>query len=292
MDSTSTEIWIESLDGSPLHGRRWEREGATAGIGIVHGLGDHSGRYERVARTLGARGFLVEALDLPGHGRSPGARGHARSWQEYRDAMTSWIGRNRDARPDLPWALLGQSMGALIALDWSLANPSAIRALVLCAPPFELALRPSMLKVYAAQAVVRFWPRFSQGTAIAPSMLSHDPEVVRAHRSDPLVHYRMSARLFLEFQTVRHALAHRARDVAVPTFVVQGAADPVTRASGTARWARAVGAGRAVYREYPGLLHEVLNEPEGPAVLEEIGRWLEGVLPRSGGDARPPALNR
>src|SRR5262245_47211969 len=277
MGTTSSESWIETKDAR-LFRRSWTGDGAVAGVGVVPGLGDHSGRFERVARALVERGFQVEGLDIPGHGRSSGARGHVRSWNEYRAAMSAWMDRLRAEHPGLRWALLGQSMGALIALDWALLNPTALGALVLSAPPFELALRPSMLKIYAAQALVRVWPGFSQGTAIAPSMLSHDPEVVREHRSDPLVHYRISARLFLEFTATRRALARQARDLPVPTMIIQGTDDPVTRASASARWAAAAGVERVRYREYPGLLHEVLNEPAGPAVVEEIATWLKGVL--------------
>jgi alpha-beta hydrolase superfamily lysophospholipase len=280
MDSTSTDDWIQAPDGARLFRRSWPRDGARAGIAILPGLGDHSGRFERTARAFEARGFRVEGLDLPGHGHSSGARGHVRTWSEFRDATSAWLDRLHEERPGLPWAMLGQSMGSLVALEWHLANPDrdGVRALVLCAPPFELAIRPSMLKVYAAQALVRVWPGFSQGTAIAPSMLSHDPEVVRAHRTDPLVHYKISARLFLELQVVRRGLARRAREVRVPTLVIQGGDDPVTRAAGSARWARSANGARVTYREYPGLLHEVLNEPSGPSVLEGIADWLEGVL--------------
>jgi len=90
---------------------------------ILHGLGDHAGRYEHVGRALAERGFAAQALDLPGHGTSSGRRGHIDSWDEYRAAVSAWMDRAHGERPDRRWTILGQSMGALVALDWALDHP-------------------------------------------------------------------------------------------------------------------------------------------------------------------------
>jgi lysophospholipase len=231
-----------------------------------------------VARDLAARGYAVEALDLPGHGKSFGRRGHVGSWAEYRASVDAWMARG-DALPGGgARALLGQSMGAFVALDWTLAHPSLLRGLVLCAPPFEVVLKPTMLKVRAAQLAARFWPGFTQGSTILPTMLSHDQEVVRAHAVDPLVHYRISARLFFEFQRMRYALIRSAPKLSVPTLILHGGADPIAAVAGSERWARTAPAGRVTLRVYPGLLHEILNEVERPRVLSDLGGWLEGVM--------------
>jgi alpha-beta hydrolase superfamily lysophospholipase len=176
------------------------------------------------------------------------------------------------------WALLGHSLGGLIALDWAEQNPGRVEALVLSAPPFELSLHPAAIKVHAARLIGLLWPGFSQSNQIPPSLLSHDPEVIRAHRADPLVHFRISARLFLELQRMRHTLAKTGGASAIPTFLVQGGADPVTSPAGCALWAKSSRNGRVTYKEYPGLFHEVLNEPEGGAILDEIILWLKKTL--------------
>src|SRR5439155_1111067 len=114
-------------------------------VAIIHGLGDHSGRWERVGRTLQSRGFTAYALDLPGHGRSEGRRGHVKSWDDYRNAVTRWIETLRQGDGGRRWALFGHSLGALIALDWAELHPRYVDALVLSAPPFELSLKPGTL---------------------------------------------------------------------------------------------------------------------------------------------------
>jgi alpha-beta hydrolase superfamily lysophospholipase len=264
---------------------------AQRGVGILHGLGDHAGRYANVGRALAARGFQVQALDLPGHGKSYGKRGHVGSWAEYRAAVTLWMDRARAAQPERRWSLLGQSMGAFVALDWALENPGRVERLILCAPPFQLGFRPSMLKVKAAQALVRVWPGFSQGNMILPSMLSHDQEVIREHMEDPLVHYRISARLFLEFQLMRTSLHRRAPGLRTPTLILHGSEDHVAAAEGSRRWSALTPPGLVEVRLYPGLYHEVLNELERDEIITSMIDWLERPVAASDGEAatRRPA---
>ncbi len=277
-ESTSREAWIATAGGHKLFTRAWGDDAKSPAVGIVHGLGDHSGRWERVGRALQAKGFAAYALDLPGHGRSDGRRGHVRSWDDYRLAVTRWMEVIRRDDGGRRWALLGHSLGGLIALDWTQRNPTLVDALVLSAPPFELYLKPDAIKVHAARLIGFLWPGFTQSNQIPPSLLSHDPEVIRAHRADPLVHFRISARLFLEFQRMRRALAKDAASNTVPTLIVQGGADPVTHCAGCALWAKSSKNGLVTYREYPGLYHEVLNEPVGAAILDEVIVWLNDAM--------------
>ena len=275
---SSRDSWIETAEGQKLFARAWEAGPGAPAVGIVHGLGDHSGRWEKVGRGLQTSGFSAYALDLPGHGRSDGRRGHVRSWDDYRVAVTRWMDVLRGDDDGRRWALLGHSLGGLIALDWALQNPGRVDALVLSAPPFELSLHPAAIKVHAARLIGLLWPGFTQANGIPPSLLSHDPEVIRAHRADPWVHFRISARLFLELQGMRRALAKTSESLSIPTLLIQGGADPVTSAAGCALWARSSRNGTVTYREYPGLFHEVLNEPEAPAILSEIIGWLKKTL--------------
>src|SRR5205814_1469889 len=217
--STSPASCLETPGGPKLFTRTWGDDPKAPAVAIIHGLGDHSGRWERVGRTLQSRGFTAYALDLPGHGRSEGRRGHVKSWDDYRSAITQWIGSLRGVDDARKWAFLGHSLGALIALDWAEKNPRFVDALVLSAPPFELSLHPSMIKVHAARLIGLLWPGFTQGNQIPPSLLSHDPAVIRAHRSDPYVHFRISARLFLEFQAMRRKLAKVSGEHSIPTFL-------------------------------------------------------------------------
>jgi alpha-beta hydrolase superfamily lysophospholipase len=273
LDPSEREWWIDPPDAHRLHVRSWEEPGARAHLIILHGLGDHSGRFERVGKALARRGFAVWALDLPGHGLSEGPRGHVRSWAEYRDAVTALLARRGPVGETHPLLFLGHSMGALVALDWTFANPGRTRALVLSAPPFDLAMKPLIFKVWLARLAEKVVPALTQANQIPPSLLSRDPEVVRAHRADPLVHHRISARLYIEFVKTQQAYVRRAGELPVPALVIQGGRDPVASAPAAERWARSAPTGRVRFLLCPPCLHEVLNEPEGPQVLEEMGVW-------------------
>jgi lysophospholipase len=271
------EFLLDLPDRGPVVGRVWSTGGSRGTIGVLHGLGDHAGRYGRIVEALTRRGFSVEALDLPGHGRSYGPRGHVESWEDYATAMDAWWSRPR-SHGEAMVALLGHSMGSLVALDFVLRHPGRLRALVLSAPPFEVVLRAAMLKVRLAQIIVRFWPGFTQHTPILPSMLSRDPEVARAHNEDPLVHYMMSARLFFEYTGKNNDLKRRASEVPLPTLVIHGTGDLISSHVGSERWVEAAPSGRAELRLYPGLFHELLSEPEGPAIAGEVADWLTRTL--------------
>jgi alpha-beta hydrolase superfamily lysophospholipase len=285
------EFVLGGPEDDRLRGLAWEVERPRGRISIIHGLGDHAARYRHVAEALTRRGFCVEALDLPGHGMSGGPRGHVPHWDAYRGAVEAWMARSAKLPGAETRAILGQSMGALVALDWAFGHPGDIRALVLCGAPFEVVLRPSMLKVKAAQLAARIWPRFSQGNTILPSMLSRDPEIVRAHSVDPLVHYKISARLFFEFQRMRQELIRRAPDLHVDTLIIHGGADPISSVVGAQRWASRAPEGRVTCRLYPGLLHEVLNELEREEVMRDVFDWLEHAIPdarTAGSGSRDP----
>jgi len=272
-DLERRDFTIEIPGRGSVVGIEWNPGGKAGRVGIIHGLGDHARRYGRAVQALIGQDFAVEALDLPGHGESYGPRGHVQSWDEYRDAMEAWWARRRDTG-DAPSAFVGHSMGSLVALDFALRHPERVRALVLSAPPFEVVLRATMLKVRLAQLIVRVWPGFSQQTTILPSMLSHDPAVVRAHNLDPLVHYTMSARLFFEFRSVNAAMRESASRLSMPTLVLHGQEDVVSSPRGSERWVETTPSGLAELRLYPGLYHEILNEPEGPTIAGEIAGWL------------------
>jgi len=111
-----------------------------------------------------------------------------------------------------------------------------------------------------------------------PSMLSHDPEMIRAHANDPLIHYKISARLFLEFQKMRGSLSRSAPQLSVDALLLQGGQDPVASPTGSTRWAREAPPGRLTVRLYPGFLHEVLHESERAKVLADLGEWLNAKL--------------
>jgi acylglycerol lipase len=230
-----TRIDVRIDPDTLLPGRAWCAERPRALVAIVHGLGEHSGRYGALASHLAERRFTVVSLDLPGHGEAPGPRGDAKGWLQLRDLVVPamfTVTRGMPGQPlDLPIVLIGHSMGGLLALDYALAHPKTLFALVLSAPGIRTAPPPPLKKMMASIAkVVAPGVGFPHG--LDEGGISRDPEVLKARDEDPLVHNKISPRLYFGLEEARKRVLAEARRLAVPTLIVQGAADRVVSPSG------------------------------------------------------------
>jgi alpha-beta hydrolase superfamily lysophospholipase len=239
---------------------------------LVHGVGEHSGRYERTAGLFAAAGIDVTAFDLRGHGGSAGPRGDIERWSDYLDDVALGIEHARQTTPRQPVVLLGHSMGGLICTDYVLSDRPKPDLLVLSAPGLADGL-PRWQHALAPLAV-RIVPRLAFPHAWGPEALSRDPEVGRAARRDPLCPSRATVRLgafgFAAQERVRAGVG----DLAVRTYVFHGADDPLVPVTASAPFE---GLATVTRRVYPGLRHESFNEPEGPSVVADVISWLRSV---------------
>lgn len=245
---------------------------------IVHGIGEHSGRYERTGSLLAAAGIDVHAVDLPGQGESEGRRGDIPFWHDFIDAVNDGLARARATRPDLPAVLFGHSMGGLIVLDTVLAaEAQPPDLLVLSAPAVRDAI-PRWMHV-AAPYAARVVPTRVQANTWHGSALSRDPEVGQRSAADRLctrgATFRLAAQGFAAQDRVRADLARRT-SMPVPTLVFHGEADPLVPVTASEPLGRL---GNVDRRTYPDLRHETLNEPEGPAIVTDVTGWLSARVP-------------
>jgi alpha-beta hydrolase superfamily lysophospholipase len=256
--------------GTPLHLRRWEPVGKPwATVLLVHGIGEHSGRYERTGRLLAEAGLEVRAFDLRGHGRSGGPRVYVYAWDDYLDDLESRLVAARQL--GVPLVLFGHSMGALIALTYVCSNRPAPALLILSAPP--LGARIPAWQRALAPALGRFAPNLVIANPIAGDQLSHDPAVGTEYFADPLVQPGSTARLGSELlKAIKGGRAGLGR-LKVPTLVIHGGADTLVPTKVSEPLAAIPGVERRVL---PGLRHETLNEPEGPQVVAEVVAWIHG----------------
>jgi alpha-beta hydrolase superfamily lysophospholipase len=251
--------------------RTWQPDDEPwADLVIVHGVGEHSGRYERTGSIVAGEGIAVTSFDLVGFGASGGTRGDVESWTVYLDQIEDVIADVR--RAGRPLALFGQSMGGLLALEYALSERPAPDALVLVAP----ALRGGALwQRILAPVAAALAPGVVLPNGLKGEQLSRDPNVGEEYFADPLVHpsstTRLGNELFTAMNRVRGALHH----LRVPTLVIHGGLDTVVPPMSTAPMAALPGVER---RLLPALRHEPLNEPEGPQVAGEIAHWLRMTL--------------
>lgn len=259
---------------SPELIRRWPAaEPARGTVLIVHGMGDHSGRFDGLAETLATAGFDVVAGDLTGHGSAPGPRGHIDRWQELLDDVDSWW---RAAGMPAPLFVLGESMGGLAALDWSLAHPERVTALILAVPVFRVGFEPPPIKLWLAAIFKRLLPRFAQKTGIGGAKLSRVPEEATDFDGDPLTHQWMTARFFSEFRDAARELEKTGGALPWPVLLLAAGDDRVVSTAAIRAYA-ATNPKQIELHEYPGAFHLLFHDlPETKdAALADVVNFLK-----------------
>lgn len=262
--------------GRLLYAQRWEPELVLPGpprppVVLVHGFGEHIGRYDNLGRALAASGWSLWAFDIAGFGRSDGPRAQVHNV----DDVLADIGRlvATAAGQSLKPVLLGHSMGGAFAAAYALAHPAALNALVLSAPAVHLSSRPRW-QVLPVEALSVLAPRAGLGR-IPPAKLSRDPDVVAQYVADPLVwHGGVPACTVMAMYKAGRTVMKGAADLAVPLLVLHGESDAIVPAGASRELIGAAGAADKQLRVFKGLLHEVFQEVGKQEVVATLVEWL------------------
>lgn len=266
-DETVTVEVGATADGNAQLRRRWSVPRPQAAVLVVHGIGEHSGRYLHVGRFLAERGFDVASFDNRGFGRSGGRRGHVDDFETFVDDIEERLDERR--RLGVPVVLFGHSLGGLMSTAYLVSDRPQPDLAVLSSP--ALAAEVPRWQRVAAPVLGRLRPTLFISSEIDGDGLSRDPEVQRAYTEDPLLVAGATAGLGLQiFQTMQQVVDRLDR-LRVPAYVLHGDADPVVPPSASEPLAGLEG---VTYRVWPGLRHECLNEPEQEEVMGEIVDWL------------------
>lgn len=276
---------LRTPDGLTLQLRRWPAdEGAGPAPGrahgtvqIVHGLGEHLGRYEALARVLNRAGWHVAGHDQRGHGLSTGPRGDMGQPQALLTDLSAAVDH---LRGDGRHVLLGHSMGGLVAARFVAeklagnARPWAreVDGLVLSSPALAAGLTlPQRVLLRALNPLL---PALRMGNGLNPEWISRDPAVVRAYSADPLVHDRVTPRLVRFIVDEGQLVRRRAPHWRTPTLLLWAGADRCVAPAGSAAFAAAAPPDVVTGQALPGLFHEIFNEPEREHVIAQVLRWL------------------
>lgn len=264
---TSTTV---TPDGIELLTREWECQEPRGRILIIHGLGEHCGRYDHVGTFFVERGFAAYSFDLRGHGASGGRRVDIERFDQFLDDVELML----DGLPqDVPTVMYGHSMGGLISTAYAVSERPQPDLYVLSAPALDAEL-PLPLKV-ASNVLSRITPKLMLPNSLKGEQLSRDPEVGKRYFADPLVQTKVSAR-FGEITLGQLPLIRDQVDkVSRPTLVIHGADDPLVPPHASAPLAAVSGVERKLF---PGLRHEIHNEPERAEVLGFVTEWIDGQL--------------
>ena len=270
----ASEGYFAGAGGVRLLERQWRADrNARAGVVIVHGYAEHSGRYTHVADALAGEGYAVSAFDLRGHGRSQGPRATVRSFGEYLADLRIFLDRTSAQAPGRPLFLFGHSMGGTIVALMCCVSPPPVEGVLLSGAGMTTDGAPRWMQE-ALIALGRAAPALPT-RRLASSDVSRDPDVVRGYDSDPLIFRgRMRAGMVAAMIRALRRIEAGMDSVSHPLLIKHGTADAlVSPDSSRALYARARSTDRTL-KLYDGLYHEILNEPERGEVLGDMLAWL------------------
>jgi len=264
---------ISSADGTRLAYTSWPVSGATITFAVVHGLGEHSGRYDRFAHGMAGHGMATYAVDLRGHGESEGQRGHVDTWSQWIEDAAAFVNHvESEARGEV--VPLGHSFGGAVMLS-TVRSGKLVRArrFVLSSPALKLKTKVPAWKTSLGKAMATLAPRLAVANEVDAGTVSRIPDVVEAYRSDPLVHNKISFRLYDEWQRAAGENLERAGDIRIPFLILAGTADRLIDPEGSKEFhARAPETSELHLLE--GRYHEPFNDVGSEEVFALIADWL------------------
>ncbi|WP_394826907.1 alpha/beta hydrolase [Pendulispora albinea] len=247
---------------------------ARAVVGILPGYADHAARYTHVMDAWAERGIGSVALDMRGHGRAHGTRGHCVRFDEFLDDAGEVARLLGERAKGVPAFLMGHSFGGLVATHSVLESARSWRGLLLTGPYFGLALQVPRAKLALGRIASRIVPKLGLPTGIAGKDLTHDPVRARGYEEDPLVFPLARARWFRETVKAQERLFQRTSEIALPLYIAFGGADPVAKLEAGKQWFDAVRSPDKTWDPREGLLHEVLNELSWRDIADTMATWM------------------
>lgn len=248
---------------------------ARGSVLLLHGLGEHALRHSKTAQWLATDGLNVIAPDLPGHGRSPGRRGDAPHIESMLDAVQVEWERFNAPRPHF---LLGHSFGGLLAVPLALRLGAALDGLVLSSPFFDVARAPAAWQRFAAWIFLRIAPSLPLPTGLDVTALSRDPQVIAAYRADPLVHGKLSSRLYASARALQPQLETIAAQLKLPVLHFHGDQDRLTSCPASVRIAKHWTHPRSRLEVVPGGFHELHDDLDAAKFYQQLRDWIAQQL--------------
>ncbi len=271
-----TEGYFEGVGGLKLFYKIWEPEENPRGVLVmIHGAGEHSGRYQNLVDTLVQSGYILAGYDQRGHGRSEGRRGHINSWKEYRRDLDLYIDLIEKLHPEQKMSIYGHSMGAMTLLDYRQHYFRNLTSAVISGNALLPKDAAPPLLVMVAKALSWLMPKMLLTVKLEGSSLSRNQEVARSYNEDPLVHWNRSVRWGTEALKTLKRIKKGASKFDLPVMCMHGESDPLLAVEGAHQFFNAVVIPDKVLHIYPDGLHEPHNDLDYQKAVEDIREWLD-----------------
>ena len=269
------EDTFKGVRNADIYYQAWLPDGEVrAVILLVHGIGEHSGRYTNHVNYFVPRGYAIYALDHLGHGKSEGEREVIERFSDYTDTLGIFSGMVREWQPGKPIFILGHSMGGLITSTYLLDHQDEFQGAILSAPAIKPGGDISGATIAVGKIISRILPKMGV-LALDDSGISRDPAVVQAYRADPLVFQgKTPARLGAEMLGAMQRVTDAASTITLPILILQGTGDMLVNPSGAQILYDKVGSADKTLKLYDGLYHELHNEPERDVMFADVEAWL------------------
>ncbi|MCP3935057.1 MAG: alpha/beta hydrolase [Actinomycetia bacterium] len=273
-----TESSFTASDGKKIYHQSWVPDSdSSAVVMVVHGLGEHSGRYQHVAETLVAAGCAVHALDHRGHGKSDGKRTFVKSYDEFLVDLAQYRSIIEGEHPGVPMVVLGHSMGGNIAVGHALDNQAGIAGLAVSGAALKVGDDFSPLKLKIFEVVAKIAPGL-RPEGLSVDAISRDPAVVEAYKNDPLVFTgKISAGLGAALIGAMKSFPARYSTLTLPLWIGHGTEDQLADVAGSRELEAGAVNAKVTAHYYEGLYHEIFNEPEQDRVLADLVAWIEST---------------
>lgn len=243
-------------------------------IVLIHGMGEHFGRYKHVVDFFMSIGYAVVSMGYRGHGTSQGKKGHIPSYNQLMDDTDLLVKKAHELFKVLPLIMYGHSLGGNIAANYVLRRQPSLKGLIITAPYFKLAFDPPAWKVAMSKIMAKVLPALTLPTELELAALSREQSVVDAYKNDALVHDKISATFFINVHPAGLYPIEHAGDLKTKTLAMHGLADRITSYDGTTEFAQK-NPQMIELKLWEGLYHEIHNEKEKQQVFDYIAMWLE-----------------
>jgi alpha-beta hydrolase superfamily lysophospholipase len=275
--------WTTS-DGLTIHSKAWIPSlKAKAVVCVLHGVGEHFGRYQPDGEAMAQAGFIVAGFDQRGFGRSGGRRGHTPSLEAYFDDIDRFLHEVSRRYPGIPQFLYGMSMGGVLVLAYTPVRKPSVIGVIAAAPGLKTALEEQKLKVFLARLLGRVLPTFTLNSGVDPQEISRDPQVIQAYLNDPLHHFLVTAAWGRAMLRAIDLVFLNASRFPLPVLLLHGTKDAIAYPTSSQAFAELAPKDKVTLKMWDGYKHELHTDPERAEVFKAMIQWMESQIRNSDG---------